>query len=625
MTPAGLAIAGVVIFWLGLIAALSFVKTPLPFSYGGNACINQFTLFPDIAAQSGDEAYVVEFRNPVKIGSWTFASQQTCVTPLVAPEVGSTIVTYGPWGLSYPSRTLEVVVPEAPVARVDAVIGKTISIARPLVVELTAADAVYDYTMIVDGQAVDCLPRGDDLSCDVHTLDLAQGAEYETSFTRTFAGVQRTQLGSGTITTLQPVKMTESSLERDQVRYDKPTEFSFTFDKPVEAVEATLEKIDGESQSKVAITTDTSKSRVIVKPAEELPRKAQYQLVLEEVIADDGSSLAEPLTIPFTTSGGPKVAAVSVGSSGVTQNAQITVTFDQPIHDDVDITRFASIQGVGGSVRKISETQIVFGLQDTPICAPFSLAITKGVKSGSNDEIAADDWTFNSRIICGYASVIGYSVRGRPIIAHYFGSGATTILFTGGIHGNEQSSQQTMQAWADHLYANAHKLPGNKRVVVVPNLNPDGIAAGSRNNVNNVNLGRNFPSANWSASIQTASGTLPTGGGTSPLSEPEAQAIANLTRQLRPRLEVSFHSQGRLVGANKTADSVAIGNIYASTVGYGTMYYNAEEVMGYPITGEYEEWMGEQMGIPAILIELPSHYGNYLSGQLNALWKMMNV
>ena len=155
--------------------------------------------------------------------------------------------------------------------------------------------------------------------------------------------------------------------------------------------------------------------------------------------------------------------------------------------------------------------------------------------------------------------------------------------------------------------------------MVVPAVNPDGIAAGTRNNAHNVNLARNFPSANWKADIETASGVLPGGGGVSPGSEPEAAALIALTRTLRPRLEVSFHAQGSLVGANKYADSVPIGEGYAKMVGYKTMFYNAEAVMGYSITGEYEEWMGEEMNIPALLIELPTLSGNYFSAQRSAL------
>lgn len=83
------------------------------------------------------------------------------------------------------------------------------------------------------------------------------------------------------------------------------------------------------------------------------------------------------------------------------------------------------------------------------------------------------------------------------------------------------------------------------------NTNPDGIAVGSRNNANNVNLGRNFPTANWKADIDTASGILKNGGGKKAGSEPETKALINLTRQLRPRVQISFHAQGSLVGANK--------------------------------------------------------------------------
>jgi predicted deacylase len=178
-----------------------------------------------------------------------------------------------------------------------------------------------------------------------------------------------------------------------------------------------------------------------------------------------------------------------------------------------------------------------------------------------------------------------------------------------------------MQAWVQHLQSNP--VPADKRIVVVPNANPDGIANGTRNNARNVNVDRNFPASNWSASIDTAAGTLPQGGGTSPGSEPEAAALINLTRQLRPRLSVSFHSQGRLVGANMIGDSSAIGGMYASTVGYSTMFNSAEDVMGYGITGEYEDWMGQEMGIPAILVELPSNSGNYLNSQMNALNKLL--
>jgi protein MpaA len=291
--------------------------------------------------------------------------------------------------------------------------------------------------------------------------------------------------------------------------------------------------------------------------------------------------------------------------------------------DNVDIASVASLKGVGGTVAKKSATEITYSL-NAGNCQAFSLVLAKGIKSGSNNE-ASEAWNFDSRTICGTSSIIGYSVKGRPITAYSFGSGSTVILFTAGIHGSEPSSTTTLQAWVEYLKVNGYTIPSNKRLVIVPNTNPDGIASNTRNNSRDVNIDRNFPTANWSASIESANGTLPMGGGAHPGSEPETTALINLTRQLRPRLSVAFHAQGRLVGANKVADSVAIGSVYASTVGYKTMYDNAEAIMGYTITGEYEDWMGEELRIPAILIELPSSAGNNLSSQLTALWKMVTI
>lgn len=183
-----------------------------------------------------------------------------------------------------------------------------------------------------------------------------------------------------------------------------------------------------------------------------------------------------------------------------------------------------------------------------------------------------------------------------------------------------------MQAWVTYLQTHAAEvIPAGKQVVVVPNTNPDGIVANTRYNANDVNIGRNFATANWKADIETSSGVLVNGGGTSATSEPESKALAALTQQLQPRLEVSFHSQGRLVGANKFGDSVSVGTTYAKLVGYSTMFYDAEAVMGYPMTGEYEDWMGESMGTAAILIELPSSSGNFLTSQQAALIRMLSV
>lgn len=614
-------IGGVLVSLILAYGLIFFIPRSLVFSYAGESCTEQLVLFPSVQSPKSKQ-FTISTKNELKIGSFAYAATNVCATPKEAPKEGEYLASIGLFGGWFMPKLFNIEVPTPPVVRTDEFVGKTISTALPFEVPLSSIDAVHRYELTIADKATNCEVDNSKLLCEVAELGLTPGAEYKASLLRTFNGTNKTKLVEGAIETLIPIKLQEASVTDAATVYDKRRDFTFKFDKPVSEAEVILVQ-KSESELPVDIETRFDKETLTVSTTDDLPRKQAFTLTLKQVVADNGSALETPITTNFSTSGGPKPSTVSVGSSGVAQNARIVIAFDQPIHSDVKISDYISVTGVSGSPVKVSDTEVAVSIQ-AGLCQGFSLVLKEGMASGSNDE-KSEAWKFDSRTICGTSAVIGYSVQGRPIIAYYFGNGSKTILFTGGIHGEERSAQQTMQAWADYLMVNAYKIPADKRVVVVPNLNPDGIARGVRNNVNNVNLGRNYPTANWKASIDTASGILPTGGGTEAGSEPETKAIMALTSQLRPRLEISFHAQGRLVGANKVGDSVAIGDMYAKTVGYGTMFYNAEEVMGYSITGEYEEWMGEQFGTPAILIELPSRQGSYLNSQLNALMKMLAV
>lgn len=598
-----------------------FIPKSVQFSYAQQTCVGQLVLFPDIQKTTSDD-FTIQFSDELRIGNVSIAAMKLCLEPERTPSEGSHMVTVAPFGGVFARLHLSVTTPEAPTARASDIVGKTISTAQPLTVKLTSPDIVHEYNLKIADKATSCRQADGTLSCDIAKLNLAQGISYAASLHQEYKDETR-QLVKGTIETLQPLVLEHTSITKEQVVYDAPTSVVLTFDQPVESAQVKLVKYDGDTiiSSQTLKTTQAGKELTAAFDGA-LDRESQYRLELAQAIGENGSSLVEPVTIPFKTSGGPKVTNVSIGTASVARSAAITVTFDQAIDKEADIAKLARVEGVSGTVRHTSDTQLTFTIQGGD-CTAFSLVVDKGLKSGSNGEVSKEAWRHASRTICGTSWVIGYSVQGRAIVAYSFGSGARTILFTGGMHGSERSGQQTMQAWAEYLQA--YGAPVGTRVVVVPNTNPDGIAAGSRNNSRNVNIDRNFPTANWQASIETASGTLPTGGGTSAGSEPETAALMALTRQLRPRLEVSFHAQGRLVGANKFGDSVAIGSIYANMVGYQTMFTNPEEVMGYAMTGEYEDWMGEEMGIPAILIELPTPSGNYLQSQLAALKRMLNV
>lgn len=627
-------IGGSVFSVLLAYSLIFFIPRAVTFSYAETTCVGQLVIAPQLQRGSSND-FTVTYESVWKVGGAHIASMQTCFKPKETLTEGSYTVKSAPLGTVIASKTYTITVPGAPVALVSDIVGKQISTAEPLKVALTSPDVIHHYSISVLGSNLDamseskhidsvdrkaaaCTQTDGQLSCDVASLNLHHSASYTLALFQTYKDVDK-KLVEGEVTTLRPLLLSSSSITNDQTMYDEPNELKFTFDQSLKKIKVTLKK--GETEVK---TTQTINETMATLKFEKLERQADYTLTIEEAIAEMGSSLTEPLVFTIHTSGGPKVADVSVGAHSVARNATITVTFDQPIDESIDIAKFAHIEGLSGSVKKRSNTQLTFTIKGGD-CSAFKLVIDKGIKSGSNSATTTETWTHAARTICGYSWTIGTSVQGRAITAYSFGSGSKVILFTGGIHGSEPSGYSTMLAWAQYLQAYGDIIHSDKRVVIVPNTNPDGIAANKRYNARNVNVDRNFPTANWSASIETSSGVLPQGGGTAAGSEPEAAALITLTRQLRPRLAVSFHAQGKLVGANKFSDSVAIGNTYAKTVGYKTMFYNAEEVMGYAMTGEYEDWMGEEMGIPAILIELPSASGNYLNSQLSALKKMIAV
>ena len=134
---------------------------------------------------------------------------------------------------------------------------------------------------------------------------------------------------------------------------------------------------------------------------------------------------------------------------------------------------------------------------------------------------------------------IGRSVDGRPIRAIRIGQAgdSRTVLIVGCIHGNEPAGI----AIARHL-ATASGPPGSA-LWIIPDLNPNGVAADTRQNANRVDLNPNFP-WHW-----RPLGTLgnPQYSGPRPLSEPEARAAAQLILHVRPQITIWFHQPQALV------------------------------------------------------------------------------
>jgi len=127
---------------------------------------------------------------------------------------------------------------------------------------------------------------------------------------------------------------------------------------------------------------------------------------------------------------------------------------------------------------------------------------------------------------------VGRSAGGRPIRLRQLGDPAIhgRLLVFGCIHGDEcaGSSLVPLRGGCPDPRVNAF---------VIPNLNPDGRARGSRLNGRGVDLNRNFPSS-WRPIGRRGD---PQYAGPHPFSESEARLTARLVRGIRPRVTVWFH------------------------------------------------------------------------------------
>jgi murein peptide amidase A len=133
--------------------------------------------------------------------------------------------------------------------------------------------------------------------------------------------------------------------------------------------------------------------------------------------------------------------------------------------------------------------------------------------------------------------LLGRSWQGRPIRTVEVGdpSGAP-VLVVGCIHGTETAGI----AIADAL---ERLSPRDLDLWIVPDLNPDGVAAGTRQNAHGVDLNRNFPWRWRPMSGFYASGPRP-------LSEREARIAHALILRLHSHLTIWFHQHVDMVWAS---------------------------------------------------------------------------
>ncbi len=131
--------------------------------------------------------------------------------------------------------------------------------------------------------------------------------------------------------------------------------------------------------------------------------------------------------------------------------------------------------------------------------------------------------------------VAGRSAAGRRIFLRQYGDPALPgeLLVFGCVHGDECAARRLRPLTAITAFC-----PDTASdVYVVGNLNPDGLATGTRLNGRGVDLNRNFPVA-WKPIGSRGS---PQYSGPRPLSEPETRLAARIVERLRPEVTIWFH------------------------------------------------------------------------------------
>lgn len=180
---------------------------------------------------------------------------------------------------------------------------------------------------------------------------------------------------------------------------------------------------------------------------------------------------------------------------------------------------------------------------------------------------------------------IGTSVQGRPIECIQFGHSGRSVLILSSIHGNEPASTVLAEALNEYLPGNRY-LFANRRIIVIPAANPDGLAAGTRENINGVDLNRNFPADNRKNNRRF---------GLQPLTEPESRALYEFIETEKPIRILSIHQPYGCIDYDGPAGPLALRMAR-------WCHLPVRRIGALP--GSLGSWAGETKGIPVITFEM---------------------
>jgi len=209
--------------------------------------------------------------------------------------------------------------------------------------------------------------------------------------------------------------------------------------------------------------------------------------------------------------------------------------------------------------------------------------------------------------------VIGYSVKKRPIVARLYGSASATrvVVIIGSMHGSELAGLKITKR------LDAHGAPASTAMWVVPNLNPDGAAKGTRKNAHGVDLNRNG-SYSWRPTASSAD-NYP---GKKPLSEPETRAYLKFLTAVKPDLVLIYHQAGNAVDSYQQKNKGLTKGL-AKRMKLKVKSFPCSDVCRGTLTG----WFNHTFPGVALTVELPRPVSTTQAKRYTtaALWAMTYV
>lgn len=163
------------------------------------------------------------------------------------------------------------------------------------------------------------------------------------------------------------------------------------------------------------------------------------------------------------------------------------------------------------------------------------------------------------------------------------------VLFIGGVHGDEPEGVVASRGLLEKL---RQQFNYNLELLLVPEMNPEGVLLKTRGNSNKVDLNRNLPTKDWSPVAATERYNP----GPNPLSEIENQILVKLIESFKPQVIYSLHSWKPMLNTN--------GDLPEAQVISQLTGYKIEPDIGYPTPGSLGTYASFERKIPTLTYEV---------------------